>query len=258
MALSFSSLSDSEIQFRNVSPKRVGKYVVGSVLGRGAYGKVKEGYTVAGNKRVAVKIVDLHRLRKIPGASANFPHELLILSQLSHPNIVRLLDSFQDPSRGKVFIILDYMALGDLEAYVEALPVNQMLPIPQVRRVLKSVCSAVQYIHSKNVIHRDIKPSNILISANGDIKLADFGIAEWCDHPSSCDPCPPTISSSSMHSDSFEMVSSFDPTKRRQLAGTPAFQPPELAALTGSSSSRPIPAHDIWAVGITFFYLLTH
>jgi hypothetical protein len=109
-----------------------------------------------------------------PDLARRLVEETRILSRLDHPNIARLLDA------GTTADGLPYLAIE----YVEGVPIHrycESLPPDAIVGLLRDVCSAVKYLHQNLVVHRDLKPANILVTANGVVKVVDFGIAKLID-----------------------------------------------------------------------------
>lgn len=151
--------------------KRAGAFRLTRLIGAGGMGAVYEGERVDGGFRqsVAVKLVaGIH-----PGLTARFERERQILADLRHPHIAQLLDG------GETEDGIPYFALE----YVDGLPITQYADsidadIDGRVRLLIEVAEALAYAHRRQVIHRDIKPNNVLVSADGHVKLLDFGIAK--------------------------------------------------------------------------------
>jgi eukaryotic-like serine/threonine-protein kinase len=153
--------------------QRVGPYRLVRVIDYGGMGAVFLGQREAGDfeQRVAIKLVRL-------GARTNevvqrFLHERQILARLEHPNIARLLDGG---------ITEDGLPFFAME-YVEGVPIHQHcdtnnLNVAQRLALFQQICAAVHYAHQNLVVHRDLKPANILVRADGQVKLLDFGIAK--------------------------------------------------------------------------------
>ena len=97
--------------------------------------------------------------------------ELTVLATVAHPNIVRTFELVEDSDH--FFIVSDLMQ-SDLMSFVVK---HKSLDFAQFVRILEQIVVAVNHLHSRDIIHRDLKPSNILIDANGQVKLADFGFA---------------------------------------------------------------------------------
>jgi serine/threonine protein kinase len=102
-----------------------------------------------------------------------FEHEREILASLDHPNIARLLDIGSTEDRIP-YLVMDFVEGERIDVYCE----NRELTVEERLRVFCTACQAIQYAHTKGVVHRDLKPSNILITADGSVKLLDFGIAK--------------------------------------------------------------------------------
>ncbi|OON23087.1 kinase domain protein, partial [Opisthorchis viverrini] len=153
-------------------------------LGRGSYGEVylirkqvtdshKDACSQGSDQLIAVKCIPRQKLSK--RGEDNLVSEISILQKLSHPHIVRMLDfSWDDRS---VFLFMEYCAGGDLSDFLHA---KNRLPEPLVRRFLRQMALALQYLKEKNIIHMDLKPQNILLtsSTNPVLKVTDFGFAK--------------------------------------------------------------------------------
>ncbi|MBL8892711.1 MAG: serine/threonine protein kinase [Planctomycetaceae bacterium] len=153
-------------------PSKLGPYLLEEVLGRGGMGTVYRGVDPETNERVAVKIL-APDLADDAVFLERFQEEVQTLIELKHPNIVQLL-SFG--KQGDVF----YFAMELVEGkslYAMQKAGHHFTYIETVEIGIK-VCEALQYSHNIGVIHRDLKPGNIIRSADGQIKLADYGIAK--------------------------------------------------------------------------------
>jgi serine/threonine protein kinase len=152
----------------------VGPYEIVRELGAGGMGTVYLAARTIGKvqQHVAVKIAR-------PGLIANseiirrFEHEREILASLDHPNIARLLDIGSTPE-GIPYFVMDYVDGEPIDEYCHRHELN----VTQRLSLFRIACAAIQYAHSKGVVHRDLKPSNILVTADGLLKLLDFGIAK--------------------------------------------------------------------------------
>lgn len=167
---------------------RVGPYRLLRALGEGGMGEVWLAERADGlyERQVALKL--LRSGYADPGLRQRFSREREILARLQHPNLAQLLDAGVD---------LDgqpYLAL----AYVEGEPITehcQRLALPLERRLqlMLQVCAVVSHAHANLIVHRDLKPSNILVTAEGEVKLLDFGIAKLLDDDHGKPPAhPPT------------------------------------------------------------------
>jgi eukaryotic-like serine/threonine-protein kinase len=152
-------------------PDRIGPFRVMREIGRGGMGRVFLGERADGQfeQRVAIKLIQ----HGSPGVLRRFLEERRILALLEHPGIARLVDG------GITDAGLPYFAME----LVEGEPIDRYcsthdLTLDQRLELIIGVCDAVTYAHQRLVIHRDLKPSNILVTAGGQVKLLDFGIAK--------------------------------------------------------------------------------
>ena len=160
----------------HASGRRIGPYLLESEIGRGGMGIVYLAVRAddAYQKKVAVKLV-------WPGLSESemthrFRRERQILANLEHAGIARLLDGGVT-TEGWQFLVMEYVAGQPLTDYCD----QRRLSITRRLRLFREVCAAVEYAHQNLVIHRDLKPGNILVTASGEVKLIDFGLATFLD-----------------------------------------------------------------------------
>ncbi len=153
--------------------RRLGPYEVVRLEGQGGMGAVYEGRRADDqyHKRVAIKLVqgDLHS----PPTLARFRRERQILASLQHRNIATLLDGGVSPD-GRPFLVMEYVEGEPITAWCD----RRRLAVSQRIALFRQVCEAVRHAHRNLVIHRDLKPGNILVTAEGDVKLLDFGVAK--------------------------------------------------------------------------------
>ncbi|HTV49782.1 MAG TPA: protein kinase [Steroidobacteraceae bacterium] len=151
----------------------IGPYRVLSLIGHGGMGSVWLAERVDGlfERRVALKLVP-PALMSSTGAE-RFARERDILARLDHPHIARLLDAGFTPDR-QPYLALEYVAGVPLTTYCD----EHALPVEARLQLFLQVVEAVQYAHAHLVLHRDLKPSNILVTAEGRVRLLDFGIAK--------------------------------------------------------------------------------
>lgn len=150
---------------------RVGKYEVCGRLGAGAVATVFEAEHPELGQKVALKMLS-HALVFHPGFADQFRTEARLVASLSHPHIVRVLDTAQ--AYGTHFIVMEKLNGTLLEDIVEE---GERLPWGMIRRICKEIALALAYSHSKNLLHRDIKPSNVFLTEDRRVKILDFGIA---------------------------------------------------------------------------------
>ncbi|XP_050307086.1 aurora kinase A-B-like isoform X2 [Anthonomus grandis grandis] len=146
--------------------------------------------------------------------------EVEIQSHLRHPNILRMYGYFHDETR--VYLILEYAPKGAVYAALMKLP-DKRFSEDVSANYIAQIADALRYCHTRKVIHRDIKPENLLLGANGEIKIADFG---WSVHAPS--------------------------SRRTTLCGTLDYLPPEM--VTGKAHDEKV---DLWALGVLCYEFLT-
>jgi predicted Ser/Thr protein kinase len=156
---------------------RVGKYEIVRELGRGATSRVYLGRDAFSGREVAIKVFDFgdepegeERERSMQRKA--FVAEAGLVGRLTHPHIVEIYDAASD---GKLaYVVMEYVAGGTLDAHTDA---RTLLPLPRVVEIVFKCARALELAMREGVIHRDIKPGNILLTADGDIKISDFGAA---------------------------------------------------------------------------------
>jgi eukaryotic-like serine/threonine-protein kinase len=166
-------LSDMALPEGSIAGKQVGAYILERPLGRGGMGSVWLARRSDGRYQglAAVKLLNLALLD--PVGSARFRREGTALALLAHPNIARLLDAGVTDG-GQPYLILEHVDGLRIDQYCDErrLGVNERLVLFQ------QVLDAVALAHTHLIVHRDLKPSNILVTADGTVKLLDFGIAK--------------------------------------------------------------------------------
>ncbi|KAI0021010.1 Pkinase-domain-containing protein [Xylariomycetidae sp. FL0641] len=164
----------SRLQGQPESYERKSRYRFGRTLGAGTYGIVREADSPEG--KVAIKII----LKKsVKGNEKMVWDELNMLQTLQHPHIVRFVDWFE--SRDKWYIVTELATGGEL---FDRICEQGKFTEKDASQTIKQVLSAVDFLHSKNVVHRDLKPENLLYRSkdpSSDLVLADFGIAKMLD-----------------------------------------------------------------------------
>lgn len=196
-------------------PSQIGKYPVLRLLGQGAMGKVYLGEDPFIGRQVAIKVLSSEGDSE---AHRRFLEEARTVGQLSHPNIVTLLEfGFHE---GSPYLVMELLKGESLESWL-----TRPQPLSGLLRVLRDLCQAVAHAHAHDVLHRDIKPSNAQVLHDGTCKLMDFGIAR---------------------SQRMKL------TATGMVVGTPQFIAPEVlrdAAYT--------PASDTYAVGLVAYQALS-
>jgi eukaryotic-like serine/threonine-protein kinase len=157
--------------------KRFGRYEVVSELGRGAMGVVYKARDPQIDRFVAIKTISLpgQDLPEQEEFRMRFMNEAQAAGRLHHPGIVSIFDVGENPDNHNPYIVLEYVA-G--EALNKILAREKVLPPEKALKLAEQVAEALHYAHAQGVIHRDIKPGNILVTEDGQAKIADFGIAK--------------------------------------------------------------------------------
>jgi eukaryotic-like serine/threonine-protein kinase len=159
---------------RALTTKKLGRYDITRVLGKGAMGVVYEARDPNLNRKVAIKTVRVDSLSKDDAADyeLRFRTEAHSAARLQHPNIVSVYDSDRDGTTP--FLVMEFVQGEDLKHYLD---IGQRYTLEQSVRMMRDLLAALEYAHQHKIIHRDIKPANLLIEANGRVKLTDFGVA---------------------------------------------------------------------------------
>jgi eukaryotic-like serine/threonine-protein kinase len=153
--------------------ERIGAYRIEEMIGAGGMGDVYKAVRDDDqyHAEVAIKIMRADVLN--PLAAQRFRAERQILAALDHRNIARLLDGGTAPN-GLPYVVMELVAGEPIDAYCE----SRKLGTRERVQLFLQVCAAVAYAHQRLVVHRDLKPNNILVTADGSVKLLDFGIAK--------------------------------------------------------------------------------
>jgi serine/threonine-protein kinase len=173
--LSSGGKKDATVMIDGAATKpTLGRYEIQKELGRGAMGTVYLGKDPKINRLVAIKTIRFDEVE--PGlleeTKKRFFREAEAAGALSHPNIVTIYDCGEDYD--VAYVAMELLDGADLAANVTK---DNKLPVKDVLRIVRSVADGLDFAHSKGVVHRDIKPANIMMQKNGEVKIADFGIA---------------------------------------------------------------------------------
>ena len=157
-----------------MSLKKLGRYELVRVLGKGAMGIVYEGKDPNLDRRVAIKTVKVENLSE--EAAAEYEHrfrtEARSAARLQHPNIVSVYDSDRDGDIA--FLVMEYIQGDDLKHHLDK---GVRYSLEQCLKMIRDLLSGLDYAHKQGIVHRDIKPANLLIEPGGRVKLTDFGVA---------------------------------------------------------------------------------
>jgi serine/threonine-protein kinase len=157
-----------------MSIQTVGRYEITGELGRGAMGVVYKAMDPTIGRTVALKTMrlDVHGL-DTQEMVRRFQNEARAAGVLNHPNIVTIYDAGEQD--GIFYIAMEFIEGTTLH---ELLAEKRVLPTDEVVQISRQICRGLDYAHSNGIVHRDIKPANIMITANGTVKIMDFGIAK--------------------------------------------------------------------------------
>ncbi|MES2633896.1 MAG: serine/threonine-protein kinase [Pseudomonadota bacterium] len=157
-----------------MSLKKLGRYDLVRVLGKGAMGIVYEGKDPNLDRRVAIKTVKVENLSEEAAAEyeARFRTEARSAARLQHPNIVSVYDSDRDGDIA--FLVMEFIQGDDLKHHLDK---GIRYSLEQSLKMIRDLLSALDYAHKQGIVHRDIKPANLLIEPGGRVKLTDFGVA---------------------------------------------------------------------------------
>ncbi len=157
------------------------KYVKGKKLGEGTYANVYLGHARHDpSVQVAIKKIKVQKEYK-DGLAPDAVRELKHLQELQHPNIISLLSVFSSKDQN-LNLVLEYLPLGDLEMLIRDVD-RVRYGAGDIKAWMGMLTRAVWFCHDNFVLHRDIKPNNLLIAADGEVKLADFGLARSFSDP---------------------------------------------------------------------------
>ena len=156
--------------------RQLGPYQLTRRLGRGGMGIVHQGVNVDTGESAAVKVLSA-TLAEEEGFRQRFETEIETLRKLRHPNIVRLFGFGEEDG-----ILFYAMELVEGQSLDQVLRSGRQLPWREVADIGIAVCKALRHAHDRGVVHRDIKPANLLLTADGTVKLSDFGIAKLFGH----------------------------------------------------------------------------
>lgn len=149
-------------------------YEVLDLLGRGGMGVVYRARQVSLDRIVAIKLLPRELTGDDLGFAARFKHEARTMARLSHPGIVRVIDS-GETTTGLLYLAME---LSDGTDVAQVIATEGRLETRRALEIARQVGAALSYAHAQGVVHRDIKPSNVLIGADGSVKVADFGLAK--------------------------------------------------------------------------------
>ncbi|MBN3271948.1 MARK4 kinase, partial [Polyodon spathula] len=196
----------------------IGNYRLLKTIGKGNFAKVKLGRHVLTGREVAIKIIDKTQLN--PTSLQKLFREVRIMKGLNHPNIVKLFEVIETDKT--LYLVMEYASGGEVFDYLVS---HGRMKEKEARSKFRQIVSAVHYCHEKNIVHRDLKAENLLLNADSNIKIADFGF-----------------------SNEFTLGSKLD-----TFCGSPPYAAPEL--FQGKKYDGP--EVDIWSLGVILYTLVS-
>ncbi|XP_075892679.1 MAP/microtubule affinity-regulating kinase 4 isoform X2 [Nelusetta ayraudi] len=196
----------------------IGNYRLLKTIGKGNFAKVKLARHILTGREVAIKIIDKTQLN--PTSLQKLYREVRIMKTLNHPNIVHLFEVIE--TEKTLYLIMEYASGGEVFDYLVA---HGRMKEKEARAKFRQIVSAVHYCHQKNIVHRDLKAENLLLDADSNIKIADFGF-----------------------SNEFSAGSKLD-----TFCGSPPYAAPEL--FQGKKYDGP--EVDIWSLGVILYTLVS-
>jgi len=198
--------------------QHVGKYKLLKTIGKGNFAKVKLARHLPTGREVAVKVIDKTQMNQTSIQKLN--REMKIMKRLDHPNIVRLYEVIE--TEKTLYLVMEYASGGEVFDYLVA---HGRMKEKEARQKFRQIVSAVQYCHQKGIIHRDLKAENLLLDAEMNMKLADFGFSN-------------------------EFTAG---TKLDTFCGSPPYAAPEL--FQGKKYDGP--EVDVWSLGVILYTLVS-
>uniref|UniRef100_A0A674DLR9 MAP/microtubule affinity-regulating kinase 3 n=1 Tax=Salmo trutta TaxID=8032 RepID=A0A674DLR9_SALTR len=196
----------------------VGNYRLLKTIGKGNFAKVKLARHILTGREVAIKIIDKTQLN--PNSLQKLFREVRIMKLLNHPNIVKLFEVIE--TERTLYLVMEYASGGEVFDYLVA---HGRMKEKEARAKFRQIVSAVQYCHQKHIVHRDLKAENLLLDADMNIKIADFGF-----------------------SNEFTMGNKLD-----TFCGSPPYAAPEL--FQGKKYDGP--EVDVWSLGVILYTLVS-
>ena len=204
-------------------PETIGKYTISGVLGQGAMGVVYKAFDPHIQRQVAIKTIHKDLLgndEARDSIAARFRNEAQAVGRIAHPGVVAIYDFGEDQQTA--YIAMEFVEGRNLDQVLAGTP---MLPEAQLLRIMDQLLDALAAAHSQGVWHRDIKPANLILTASGQVKLTDFGIAR---------------------------IENIGLTQVSSMIGTPGYMAPEQYVGEGIDHRA-----DIFAAGVMLYRMLT-
>ncbi len=226
----FQRTSGGGVRWHPPTPEELGRllpgYEIECLLGRGGMGAVfYKGTQTSLDRSVAIKILPPDLDDEDGSFAERFKNEAKVMAKMDHPAIVAVYD-FGETSERQLYFAMAFIDGTDVARMISE---QGRLPVEHALAVTAHVCDALAYAHARGVVHRDIKPANVLINYEGQVKVADFGLAKAFD------------------------AAEAGLTKTGLAMGTPDYVAPEALILGANVDHRA----DLYAVGVMLYQMLT-
>ena len=200
--------------------KQLGKYLIEAELGRGGMGVVYRAHQPSLERTVAIKLLSSDLIGD-PDGVRRFRLEAKSVAKLNHPNIVQVYDIEEEENL--IYLVMEYVDGESLDGLIT----KSVLTESRCLKIVADIADALHFAHEKGIVHRDVKPANVLMTSDGRVKVADFGLAYLIDREGGT-------------------------TRTGFLVGSPNYMSPEQA--TGQKIDR---RSDIYSLGVVLFRMLT-
>ena len=200
--------------------KQLGKYLIEAELGRGGMGVVYRAHQPSLDRTVAIKLLSSDLIGD-PDGVRRFRLEAKSVAKLNHPNITQVYDIEEEENL--IYLVMEYVDGESLDGLIT----KSVLTESRCLKIVADIADALHFAHEKGIVHRDVKPANVLMTSDGRVKVADFGLAYLIDREGGT-------------------------TRTGFLVGSPNYMSPEQA--TGQKIDR---RSDIYSLGVVLFRMLT-
>ncbi len=200
--------------------KQLGKYLIEAELGRGGMGVVYRAHQPSLERTVAIKLLSSDLIGD-PDGVRRFRLEAKSVARLNHPNIVQVYDIEEEENL--IYLVMEFVDGESLDGLIS----KTVLTESRCLKIVADIADALHFAHEKGIVHRDVKPANVLMTSDGRVKVADFGLAYLIDREGGT-------------------------TRTGFLVGSPNYMSPEQA--TGQKIDR---RSDIYSLGVVLFRMLT-
>jgi len=200
--------------------KQLGKYLIEAELGRGGMGVVYRAHQSSLDRTVAIKVLSSDLIGD-PDGVRRFRLEAKSVAKLNHPNITQVYDIEEEENL--IYLVMEYVDGESLDGLIT----KTVLSESRCLKIVADIADALHFAHEKGIVHRDVKPANVLMTSDGRVKVADFGLAYLIDREGGT-------------------------TRTGFLVGSPNYMSPEQA--TGQKIDR---RSDIYSLGVVLFRMLT-